>query len=157
MWAIGLELALLTDDPWKVLMTTDHPNGGPYVNYPMVMTMLMSQKRREKEMAKIAEKTFERTSIAGIDRELDWYDIAIKTRAAHAKVQGIIELGKGHLGVGADADIAIYDIKPDETDATMEFDKVEAAFRHAAYTIKGGEIVVKDGEITAVPRAEPTG
>ena len=152
MWAIGLELALLTKDPWKVLMTTDHPNGGPYVNYPMVMTMLMSKKRREKEMAKIAEMTFERTCIAGIDRELDWYDIAIKTRAAHAKVQGIIELGKGHLGVGADADIAIYDIKPDETDATVEFDKVEAAFRHAAYTIKGGEIVVKDGEITATPK-----
>jgi formylmethanofuran dehydrogenase subunit A len=151
MWAIGLELALLTDDPWQVLMTTDHPNGGPYVNYPMVMTMLMSKKRREKEMAKIAEKTFERTSIAGIDREMDWYDIAIKTRAAHAKVLGIIEHGKGHLGVGADADIAIYDIKPDETDATTEYDKVEAAFRHAAYTIKGGEIVVKDGEITATP------
>ncbi len=151
MWAIGLELALLTDDPWQVLMTTDHPNGGPYVNYPMVMTMLMSKKRREKEMSKIAEKTFERTSIAGIDRELDWYDIAIKTRAAHAKVLGIIEHGKGHLGVGADADIAIYDIKPDETDATTEYDKVEAAFRHAAYTIKNGEIVVKDGEITATP------
>ncbi|MCL7414814.1 MAG: formylmethanofuran dehydrogenase subunit A [ANME-2 cluster archaeon] len=151
MWAIGLELALLTKDPWQVLMTTDHPNGGPYVNYPMVMTMLMSKKRREKEMAKIAEKTFERTSIAGIDRELDWYDIAIKTRAAHAKVLGIIEQGKGHLGVGADADIAIYDIKPDETDATVEFDKVEAAFRRSAYTIKGGEVVARDGEITATP------
>ncbi|MCK4928965.1 MAG: amidohydrolase family protein, partial [Methanosarcinales archaeon] len=151
MWAIGLELALLTKDPWQVLMTTDHPNGGPYVNYPMVMTMLMSQKRREQEMSKIAEKTFDRTCIAGIDRELDWYDIAIKTRAAHAKVLGIVEHGKGHLGVGADADIAIYDIKPDETDATIEFDKVEAAFRRSAYTIKAGEVVARDGEITAVP------
>lgn len=154
MWAIGLELALLTKDPWQVLMTTDHPNGGPYVNYPMVMTMLMSKKRREEEMAKIAEKTFERTSIAGIDKELDWYDIAIKTRATHAKVLGIVEHGKGHLGVGADADIAIYDIKPDETDATIEYNKVEAAFRYAAYTIKGGEIVVKDGEITATPKGK---
>jgi len=154
MWAIGLELALLTKDPWQVLMTTDHPNGGPYVNYPMVMTMLMSKKRREEEMAKIAELTFERTSIAGIDKELDWYDIAIKTRATHAKVLGIVEHGKGHLGVGADADIAIYDIKPDETDATIEYNKVEAAFRYAAYTIKGGEIVVKDGEITATPKGK---
>ncbi|MCL7476329.1 MAG: formylmethanofuran dehydrogenase subunit A [Methanosarcinales archaeon] len=152
MWAIGLELALLTKDPWQVLMTTDHPNGGPYVNYPQVMTLLMSKKKREEAMSKIAEKTFERTSIAGIDRELDWYDIAIKTRAAHAKVLGIVENGKGHLGVGADADIAIYDIKPDQTDATTEYNRVEAAFRRSAYTIKGGEIVAKNGEITATPR-----
>jgi formylmethanofuran dehydrogenase subunit A len=151
MWAIGLELALLTKDPWKVLMTTDHPNGGPYVNYPEVMTLLMSKKKREEAISKIAEKTFERTSIATIDRELDWYDIAIKTRAAHAKVLGIIENGKGHLGVGADADIAMYDIKPDETDATTEYDKVKAAFRKAACTVKGGVIVAKDGEITATP------
>ncbi|MBW6517080.1 MAG: formylmethanofuran dehydrogenase subunit A [ANME-2 cluster archaeon] len=151
MWAIGLELALLTKDPWQVLMTTDHPNGGPYVNYPQVMTLLMSKKKREEAMSKIAEKTFERTSIAGIDRELDWYDIAIKTRAAHAKVLGIVENGKGHLGVGADADIAIYDIKPDQTDATTEYNRVEAAFRRSAYTIKGGVVVAKDGEITATP------
>lgn len=151
MWAIGLELALLTKDPWQVLMTTDHPNGGPYVNYPQVMTLLMSKKKREEAMSKIAEKTFERTSIAGIDRELDWFDIAIKTRAAHARVLGIVDNGKGHLGVGADADIAIYDIKPDETDATTEYDRVEAAFRRSAYTIKGGEVVAKDGEITATP------
>jgi formylmethanofuran dehydrogenase subunit A len=154
MWAMGLELALLTKDPWKVLMTTDHPNGTPFENYPEIITMLMSRKKREEAMAKIAPKTFERCSIATIDRELDWYDIAIKTRAAHAKVLGIVDLGKGHLGVGADADIAIYNIKPDETDATTEYDSVKAAFRKAAYTIKGGQIVVKDGEITATPEGK---
>ncbi|MCD4843951.1 MAG: formylmethanofuran dehydrogenase subunit A [Methanosarcinales archaeon] len=151
MWAIGLELALLTEDPWKVLMTTDHPNGGPYVNYPDVVTLLMSKKKREEAMAKIADLTFERTSIATIDRELDWYDIAIKTRSAHSKILGMVEYGKGHLGVGADADIAIYDLKPDETDSTIEYEKVKAALRRAAYTIKDGAIVVKDGEITATP------
>jgi len=151
MWAMGLELALLTKDPWKVLLTTDHPNGGPYVNYPEAMTLLMSKKKREEEIAKITEKAYDRWHISGIERELDWYDIAIKTRAAHAKVLGLVEQGKGHLGIGADADIAIYDIKPDETDATVEYDRVKAAFRKAAYTIKGGQIVVKDGEITATP------
>jgi len=151
MWGIGQELALLTKDPWKVLLTTDHPNGGPFVNYPEVMTLLMSKKKREEEISKIVPKAFEHCMIHTIDRELDWYDIAIKTRAGHAKVLGLIEQGKGHLGIGADADIAIYDIKPDETDATVEYDRVKTAFRKAAYTIKDGRIVVKDGEITATP------
>ena len=29
-WAIGLELLLLVDDPWRVFLTTDHPNGAPF-------------------------------------------------------------------------------------------------------------------------------
>ena len=28
-WAIGLELFLLVDDPWRIFLTTDHPNGAP--------------------------------------------------------------------------------------------------------------------------------
>ncbi|HUW66424.1 MAG TPA: formylmethanofuran dehydrogenase subunit A, partial [Candidatus Nanoarchaeia archaeon] len=37
------------------------------------------------------------------------------------------------------------------TDETVEYDRVKTAFKKAAYTIKGGQIVVKDGEITATP------
>jgi len=33
-WAIGLELFLLVNDPWRVVLTTDHPNGGPFTSYP---------------------------------------------------------------------------------------------------------------------------
>jgi len=29
-WAIGLEIFLLVKDPWRVVLTTDHPNGGPH-------------------------------------------------------------------------------------------------------------------------------
>jgi len=47
MWAVGLELALLTKDPYKVLLTTDHPNGGPFVNYSEVIALLMSNKKRQ--------------------------------------------------------------------------------------------------------------
>ncbi|MBU3966293.1 MAG: formylmethanofuran dehydrogenase subunit A, partial [Euryarchaeota archaeon] len=54
-------------------------------------------------------------------------------------------------GIGADADIAIYDLKPDQIDPSVEHAKVKSAFQSAAYTIKGGEVVVKDGQITATP------
>ena len=33
-WAVGLELFLLIDDPWRVFFTTDHPNGAPFTAYP---------------------------------------------------------------------------------------------------------------------------
>ena len=35
-WAIGLELFLLIDDPWRVFFTTDHPNGAPFTTYPEI-------------------------------------------------------------------------------------------------------------------------
>ena len=150
MWASGLELALLTKDPYKVLLTTDHPNGGPFVNYPEVIALLMSSKKRQEEITTLHKAFNERTKLPGIDRELDFNEIAIMTRAGSSKILGLLDT-KGHLGAGADADVAIYDLKPDQIDPSVEHAKIKSAFASAAYTIKGGEIVVKDGQITATP------
>ena len=30
-WAVGLELFLLSSDPWRVVLSTDHPNGGSFM------------------------------------------------------------------------------------------------------------------------------
>jgi formylmethanofuran dehydrogenase subunit A len=49
--------------------------------------------------------------------------------------------------VGADADIAIYKINPENIDSSKKYRLTRRAFKNAAYTIKGGDIVVKDGEI----------
>jgi len=35
-WAIGLELFLRVQDPWRVFLTTDHPNGGPVFSGPQL-------------------------------------------------------------------------------------------------------------------------
>lgn len=83
----------------------------------------------------------ERSSLPDLDREYSLNDIAWVTRAGTARCLGLGH--KGHLGVGCDGDVAIYDISPSENDP----DKIEKAFAKAAYTIKGGKIVVKDGEI----------
>jgi formylmethanofuran dehydrogenase subunit A len=80
-----------------------------------------------------------------IDRELGFKEIAIMTRAGQAKALGL--KNKGHLGVGADADIAIYDVDPEKTDPSRKYRTVRRAFKRAAYTVKGGKIVVKNGEI----------
>jgi len=147
-WAIGMEAALLINDPYQVWLTTDHPNGAPFTRYPEIISLLMSKERREKEISQVNNAVNKRAILPSLDREYDWNEIAIITRAAQAKSYQLRE--KGHLGVGADADVAIYDIRPEEVDPSKEYDKVEKAFSATKYTIKGGEIVVKDGNIVKV-------
>jgi len=144
-WSIGLEIMLLIKDPWKIFMTTDHPNAGPFFYYPQIMTWYISKDAREEVLSKINKRARKKSLLPSIDRELSLYELAIVTRAGQAKALGLKD--KGHLGVGADADIAIYNINPELADPSKKFVSARKAFERAAYTIKGGEIVVKDGEI----------
>lgn len=143
-WTIGLEFALLVKDPWKLCLTTDHPNGGPFIEYPRIMAWLLSSRAREASLARINKRARRRSSLDSIDREYTLYELAILTRAAPARILGL--KGKGHLGVGADADISLYRLDPESTDLSKEYKVVREALRRAAYTIKGGEIVAVDGE-----------
>src|SRR4030066_1211226 len=104
-WSIALELALLVDDPWKMFMTTDHPNGGPFFAYPKIIALLISKKARMATLNKCHKKAQKKSLLPSINRELSLYDLAIVTRAGQAKALGL--KNKGHLGVGADADVAI--------------------------------------------------
>jgi len=148
MWSIGLELALLIKDPWKIYLTTDHPNGGPFTSYPKIISWLMSERAREQTLKKINRRARARSLLPSIDREFTFYEIAIVTRAGQARALGL--KNKGHLGVGADADIAIYNINPKKVDPSRDYRAVRRAFSRAAYTIKGGEIVAINGEIVKV-------
>jgi formylmethanofuran dehydrogenase subunit A len=144
-WSIALELALLVDDPWKMFMTTDHPNGGPFTAYPKIIAWLISKKARMATLKKCHKKAQKRSLLPSIKRELSLYDLAIVTRAGQAKALDL--KNKGHLGVGADADVAIYNLNPENIDIARKYKPVRRAFSDAAYTIKDGKVVVKDGEI----------
>jgi len=146
MWTIGLELALLVEDPWRVYLTTDHPNAAPFTTYPKIVSWLMSSRAREKVLNMINKKARKRSLLQGIDREYDLYDVAVVTRAGQAKALGM--KSKGHLGLGADADIAVYDLNPKVTDCSRDYWTVRRAFEKTAHTIKGGEVVAKNGVIT---------
>ncbi len=145
-WAIGLEVMLLARDPWRTVISTDHPNAGPFTAYPKIIAWLMSRRAREEFMEKVNRRALSKCVLPSIDRELTLEEVMIITRAAPAKILGL-DSSKGHLGVGADADIAIYDIDPRRVDPSRDYSLIEKAFRHTVYTIKSGEIVVKDGEI----------
>jgi formylmethanofuran dehydrogenase subunit A len=144
-WSIGLELALMIDDPWKIMMTTDHPNGGPFFSYPKILAWLLSNKARMATLKKCHKTGQKKSLLPTMNRELSLYELAIVTRAAQAKALGL--KNKGHLGRGADADVAIYDFNPQEIDVAKKYKTVRRAFRNAAYTIKDGKTVVKNGEV----------
>ena len=148
-WSIAMELAMLIRDPWKIMLTTDHPNAGPFIHYPRIISWLMSRKAREKLLEKVSRKAQRKSLIPTTDREYSLYEIAIVTRAGQAKALGLKD--KGHLGVGADADIAIYHLNPETMDFTREPRTVRKAFERTTYTIKDGTIVVKDGEVVHAP------
>lgn len=144
-WAIGLELGLMAKDPMRVFITTDHPNAGPFFRYPRVMKWLMSKDAREAQMdaLKWAEKVRDATFLSSLDRELTLYEIAQMTRAGPAQALGLKDR-YGSLAPGLEADVAVYDYNP-ETAEDPEL--IEKAFGNAAYLFKGGEMVVKDGEV----------
>jgi len=144
-WSIGLELALLIDDPWKVFLTTDHPNAAPFTTYPRIISWLMSKAARDRTMKRINKRARSKSLLGSISREYSFYEIATVTRAGQARVLGLKD--KGHLGVGADADISIYNFNPEKVDPSGKFITLRKAFEDAAYTIKDGQIVAKDGEV----------
>jgi formylmethanofuran dehydrogenase subunit A len=139
-FAIGLELALLVKS-WQVVITTDHPNGSYFINYPEIYGLLMDKKERLRILGKIHPAGEKRTTISSIDREITLEDLAIMTRALPSKILGL--RNKGSLGIGCDADVAIYDLDINNTN----YSSVTKAFKKAKYTIKKGEMLVKDGNI----------
>jgi formylmethanofuran dehydrogenase subunit A len=97
-------------------------------------------------MKRINARARSKCLLSSITRELGFEEIAILTRAGQARALGLET--RGHLGIGANADIAIYNVDPRSVDPATKYKAVRRAFKHAAYTIKSGEIVVKNDEIT---------
>lgn len=138
-WAIGLEWYLLVDDPWRVVMSTDHPNGASFLAYPRIIRLLMDRTYRTEMLQGCPPSLAKRTPLADLEREYTLNEIAIITRAGPARILGLAN--KGHLGIGADADITIY--TPHENKEIM--------FELPRFVIKAGETVVEQGEIRATP------
>ncbi|MBI1904267.1 MAG: formylmethanofuran dehydrogenase subunit A [Planctomycetia bacterium] len=134
-WAIGMEWFLMVSDPWRVVLSTDHPNGASFLAYPQIIRLLMDRTYRQDVLKTVNPKVVDRCRLADLDREYSLFEICIITRAGPARILGLAN--KGHLGPGADADITLY---------TPQDDK-EAMFRLPRMVIKSGQIIVEQGEI----------
>ena len=137
-WAIGLELFLTVEDPWRIFLTTDHPNGAPFTCYPHLIRLLMDKTFRDEAFAKLNLDAQAMSNLTSINREYSLYEIATMTRAGAAKLIGLND--RGHLGVGAGADITVYTDQADR----------EAMFSKPDFVFKDGELVVKNGKVVKV-------
>jgi len=136
-WAIGLELFLMVEDPWRIFLTTDHPNGGPFTSYPHLIRLLMDKTFRNEMLATIHKDAARASALGAIAREYSLYEIAIMTRAGPARTLGLRD--RGHLGAGAAADITVY---TDHADKERMFSRPDLVF-------KDGVLVVRDGALIA--------
>lgn len=137
-WAIGLEIFLMVSDPWRIFITTDHPNGAPFMSYPHLIKLLMDKTYRNSMLDTINPDAAAESTLASLTREYSLYEIAIMTRAAPAKILGLTD--RGHLGPGAGADITVYSDDADK----------QKMFAQPRYVFKDGELVVQNGKITKV-------
>jgi formylmethanofuran dehydrogenase subunit A len=139
-WVVGLELFLLSTDPWRMVLSTDHPNGGSFMSYPDLIRLLMDRAYRDEKLKSVNQKMLAGSALAdGIAREYTLNEIAIITRAGPARQLGLKQ--KGHLGAGADADITIY--SRDANFAKM--------FSTPRFVLKAGTLVVEEGQLRRAP------
>ena len=142
-WAIGLEWFLSAADPWRVVLSTDHPNGAHFLAYPLLMRLLGDEAFRREAFARLHPTVRRRSPLAGLTRQYSLQELCIVTRAAPARIAGLAR--KGHLGVGADADITVY--RPDPDLARM--------FAMPAQVFKAGLLVAEDGVVRRRPSGVP--
>jgi formylmethanofuran dehydrogenase subunit A len=138
-WAIGLEWFLTVGDPWRVALSTDHPNGAHFTAYPHLMQLLGDAAFRRATFDRIHPAVRRRSPLRDITREYTLQELCIVTRAAPARIAGLA--AKGHLGPGADADLTLY--RPDRNLAAM--------FSVPAKVFKAGVLVAEEGHLRATP------
>jgi formylmethanofuran dehydrogenase subunit A len=98
----------------------------------------MDKSFRNDAFAKLNLDAQAMSNLTSLDREYSLYEIAIMTRAGAGKLIGLHD--RGHLGVGAAADITVYTDQADR----------EAMFAKPDYVFKNGELVVKNGNVIKV-------
>ncbi len=135
-WTIGLELMLLVEDPWRIFLTTDHPNGGPFTSYPHLIRLLMERSFRKSMLETIHPEAAANSVLRELDREYTLDEIAIVTRAAPARILGLHD--RGTLRSGAVADVAAYRVGKDW----------ESTFTQAAFVAKRGVELIRDGQLS---------
>jgi formylmethanofuran dehydrogenase subunit A len=100
----------------------------------------MDRSARDEQLKRANPKLLAGSALAdGLAREYSLNEIAIVTRAGPARLLGLAH--KGHLGVGADADVTVYARDPD----------IARMFATPRYVVKAGQLVVQEGQLRRAP------
>lgn len=134
-WATGLELLLLSPDPARMFLTTDHPNGGPFETYPELIELLMSRESRLEAIQQVHRAAADKTGLAAIEREYSLGEIFAMTSFGPARSLGLND--RGHLEPGALADIRCYKKQAD----------IRKMFASPEWVMKNGRVVYQNGRV----------
>ena len=134
LWTIGLELFLRVQDPMRVFLTTDHPNGAPFTAYPHLIRLLMSYDYRMGVFERLHPEVRATSSLPSLRREYTLEEIVKMTRLGPAKAIGLAD--RGDLVPGSLADVVVYERN----------DNPEAMFANPKMVFRRGELVYQDGK-----------
>lgn len=134
-WAIGLELFLRIQDPTRVFLTTDHPNGGPFTGYPHLIRLLMDYDFRMSIFDRLHPDVKTISSLPSLKREYRLDEIASITRLGPARALGLQQ--RGNLSPGSIADVVVY----------RNDDNAETMFANPVMVFRKGKLVLRNGEI----------
>ncbi len=134
-WATGLELLLRFPDPLRLFLTVDYPNGGSFTAYPQILAWLMQRDARREMLKKVHTAAMSYCDLYAIEREYTLDEIITMTSWGPARALGLLD--RGHLGIGALADLRCY--KP-------QIDLVKM-FSDPVLVVKNGQVTVREGKI----------
>ncbi len=63
---------LLTDDPWRIVRTTDHPNGGVFWAYPQLVRLLMDANYRQEILKTLPRAVRENRNSKILNENTHW-------------------------------------------------------------------------------------
>ena len=140
-WVVGLELFLLSDDPWRVVLSTDHPNGGVVHELSGVDPLADGRAYRDERLKRVNQKLLAGSALAdGFSRE---YTLR-RDRDHHARRSG--------PSARPDAARAIWRRAPTRTSRSMRGTPTSPRCSPCRDTsIKGGTLVVEEGQLRRAP------
>ncbi|HMF33000.1 MAG TPA: amidohydrolase family protein [Candidatus Lokiarchaeia archaeon] len=143
-WVSSLEILLSAGKRQQpAAFSFDSPNFGNPSEFGKFLTLLLSKPLRDERGPEVVGELYAQSTLAGLEEDLSIPDLIQVTRVVPATILGISTM-KGHLGINADADVAILDLKPDDS-------ITESSLDQAWVTIKGGQVVWKNNTLGSLP------
>ena len=138
-WAIGLETFLLCEDPWRIFLTTDHPNGAPFYTYPHLIRLLMDRGFRRETMQRVNQDALKYSHAADARARV----LALRDRHADPRGPGPQPRPQGSRPRRA------WRARP-TSPSTRTTPTARPCSRRPSCVFKNGELIVRDGKVIKV-------
>lgn len=133
LWTIGIELFLRIEDPLRVFLTSDHPNGAPFTSYPHLIRLLMDYDFRMSIFSQLHPDVQKSSPLPSLQREYSLEEIIKMTRLGPARALGL--KNRGSLSDGSLADVVAYERNQNS----------EQMFSRPRMVFRRGKLVYRDG------------